>query len=395
MQNSVIDNQTLIIIPLIHDWNWTGNYQRQTALELKKKYNHIIVIDNKNSTNIRKYLLGDSSLITEKERGIKSIRLFHIIPFERFSLIYLLNQKLSLLLLGIYITIHYRNISNIILWIFHPKNLWIYELIRLWICFRIISIYDCMDYFVEDKGVVSKDLVQAEKRLVRNVDIVIAVSHKLLKWLSMERPDTKLVHQGFILPIGKIEAKKMFINRLNKPVIGYVGGINNRIDYHLLIELASSNTQWSFVLWGPIQEKLFVNDQIKFQELCKLMNFPNVTLGVSNNYVETLEIIKHFDVGIIPYDLTTYFNQYCNPLKLYEYFFMGKPVVSSNIDEVVHYEQFVEIASTTADWDLALRKQLRKDWSDVIQISQRSIAVTYSWENRINKILNFIDQIKG
>lgn len=386
----------VIIIPLIHDWNWTGSCQRHTALELRKNITQVVAVENhKQPINIRRYFQKESQLIRYGEKGVIFVRLFHLLPLERFSCIYFLNQRLAIALLGIWIKKHYPNTKLVISWIHQPKDVWILNTIKLWFWFKTISIYDCMDLFVLDKGKISRKLVHAERLLLKQVSIVIAVSHKLLNRLKMQRSDTTYIEQGFILPEKRIRKRNILLKNQSDIVVGYVGGINNRLDYRLLLNLIKAYKDWTFVLWGPIQTDLFEHDQQKFQLLKALLKQKNVLIGESKSYEETLGVIANFSVAIIPYDTNNAFNQYCNPIKLYEYFYMGKPVVSSNIQEVTYYNRFVVIANSTSEWKLALEKQINNKLSKATKKDQKQISLANSWKNRISKITALIESYEN
>ena len=388
-------SRPIYIIPLIHDWNWTGSYQRYTALELRKTKSSVLLIENhKEPVNIRRFLHDKSQLIKTGEGGVIFIRLFHLLPFERFSIIYWLNQRLSILLLGLWIKKHYKKAKIVVPWIHHPRDVWILSSMKLWFWFHIVSLYDNADYFVLDKGKISRQLLKSERLLLQKVEIVIAASQKLLQRLKIQRPDAKYVDPGFIIPDKKVCVRNIGL-KPNDVVIGYVGGVNNRLDYRLLLNLSKTYQDWKFVLWGPIQNTLFEDDAKTYQLLQKLLKQNNVITGKSSSYEETLGVIANFSVAIIPYDTNNAFNQYCNPIKLYEYFYMGKPVVSSNIQEVTYYNRFVVIANSTAEWKLALEKQINNKLSKATKQDQKQISLANSWKNRISKITALIESYEN
>jgi glycosyltransferase involved in cell wall biosynthesis len=54
------------------------------------------------------------------------------------------------------------------------------------------------------------------------------------------------------------------------------------------------------------------------------------------------EILNSITVGMIPYRKTR-FTTYCYPMKLFEYFFMGIPVVTTPIKELARFSEYVKI----------------------------------------------------
>src|SRR5690606_22425925 len=110
--------------------------------------------------------------------------------------------------------------------------------------------------------------------------------------------------------------------------IGFVGGISSRIDFPLVEALVKNNPQWNFAFWGPIQ-----TSEAR-RRMDRLRRRPNFTHGETQHKDAVPAIISHFDVATIPYDSSQSFNRYCYPMKLFEYFYMGKPILSTPIEEL-------------------------------------------------------------
>jgi len=69
---------------------------------------------------------------------------------------------------------------------------------------------------------------------------------------------------------------------------------------------------------------------------------------------------------------------------------MGKPVVSTNIEELKRFPKFVKIGKNAEEWDKIIKKLLKKPWPKRHRNEQRKIAIENSWENKISAILKFI-----
>ena len=109
---------------------------------------------------------------------------------------------------------------------------------------------------------------------------------------------------------------------IKKPVIGYFGNIERRIDYDLVKELIAMNPDKNFVFIGPVDKYYLDVDGYKF---------PNFYLKGQVPYDLMPAVLKGFDVAIIPFKKDEVSNNIF-PLKLFEYMGSGRPVVSTDFN---------------------------------------------------------------
>lgn len=384
-------DKTLIIIPFNLPWEWSTDYTNQTAFELGKKNNLVICYMWSEYFSFYEYIRKKRLPVFIKY-NTKNIRLFypiHWLPFRRYKLVSHLNDKLNIFLLRSYVFLLAlkNNFSKKIIWIFDPQlALFVKHFKKIW-----FLIYDCVDYFPGAVPLTLKNIVKKrEKLLLRKADLVVANSKILVSYLRKYRKEVKLVPQGFRLDSfrGKIINQK--IKRGERPLIGYVGAINNRIDYNLIYTLAKKNPDWDFALWGPlVEEKLFSDNQNKMYS--KLHSLGNVIFGKSAKD-EIPGVIKEFNIGMIPYDSTLDFNKYCYPMKIFEYFYMGIPTISTDIIELRRFSGLVNICKDANDWKTTIKHNIENPLSKAQKTDAQQLAIKNSWSEKISEILNLIDR---
>ncbi|MBT3249513.1 MAG: glycosyltransferase [Candidatus Pacebacteria bacterium] len=374
----MIENKT-ILIPFTLPWDWSADYQRQTCLELAKTNKVIAYFPYK--------AVFFSKLITPfgiKHKNIKVEIPKYYFPFRRIPLIEKINQSISLLILKKKLP------KNTILWIFDP----IFHSYPLQLKSKIsLSLYDCVDYHNSLNKKEHFLIRDQEKKLLENSDLVFINSTTLQKVHCRHHP--RLVPQGFDENTFIKPAKKRFKLLSNKPLIGFIGGINYRLDFNLIQTLVKNNPQWNFAFVGPIQHDSpnhKDNLENKIKNLSKYQNFI-LKKGVERKYIPSL--IKKFDVAIIPYDINHQFNKYCYPMKLFEYFYIGKPVVATPIKELQlnKFKKIISISNTSKGWEDHINQLLSKPWPNKLQQRQRQLAVENSWSNKIRVIGNNIRQM--
>ena len=169
---------------------------------------------------------------------------------------------------------------------------------------------------------------------------------------------------------------------LPTPIVGYVGAINEKLDYDLLFQVAESLRQGSLILVGPVDLRL------DFAGLNKLQSLPNVRLLGLKPVAEVPLYVHACQVCLMPYKLNEW-TAHINPLKLFEYLAEGKPVVSTAIPAVHGYERVIRVASDAASFCRQVRLALQE--RDEGRTEQRmALAAQNTWDDRVEKISQLI-----
>lgn len=363
----MLDNN-LIIIPFQLPWDWSADYQRQTCLELAKHNIVIAYVDND-----ARYILKPRP--KKAFPDISNIVFFqprYIIPFRRFALIEKLNQLLNIA----YLSWRYGKGRRIVLWIFDPV-FWFYPFVR-YILPKTVSLYDCVDYVWSQDRSLRKRLSDMEKKLIINTHYFFVNSHVLANHHAKIRKPDAIVPQGFQLNKFRRPITSPITAPSDKPIIGFVGTLDDRIDWALLESLVQRNPQWLFVLWGPRK-----TDRLIFYIF-------NVIVGESADRREVAAIVKQFTIGMIPYSIKHLGAKYSYPMKLFEYFYMGKPVVAAPIEELKRFPNYVRVGKKVYEWEQHIATLLADPWPRQYKNQQRILAKENSWEKKIHATLRYI-----
>jgi glycosyltransferase involved in cell wall biosynthesis len=148
-------------------------------------------------------------------------------------------------------------------------------------------------------------------------------------------------------------------------------------------------------LWGPVQEAETKDIKQTNQQIAKLKTLNNVIFGQSTDRREIPNIIKQFDVCMIPYDTKLASVRYSYPMKLFEYFYLGKPIVSTPIVELKNLTKYVKIGRSPQEWQDLIRSVLTPTWSKQLQAEQNKMAIANSWERKISAISLVIEQLES
>lgn len=303
---------------------------------------------------------------------------FFIFPGQRFSIIKKINFIINAWFVKIYLNYCYKKQKKFF-WFFDPN--YVPPLIKMFS--QYITLYDCVDYYSD----VSKELGKANRFLFSYATHVFADSHALAKKMQKHRKTVTVVPLGFAEEIFFQEG--VIKKRKRQKTVGFVGGITPRLNFTLLTTVAKRLPDVEFVFYGKIVSELQTREGKLCASVSRLFSLPNVSLKGYAPKKEMPKVIQSFDVAIIPYTEDS-FNMYCFPMKLMEYFYMGKPVLSTPIKELERFPQYVFIANTPAKWEVSIQKLLSTSWPIAKQKVQKRIAMSHTWEKKITKITSVI-----
>ena len=165
------------------------------------------------------------------------------------------------------------------------------------------------------------------------------------------------------------------------PIVGYVGNLRDRIDWTLLHEVVSLMPDVSFVFFGPS------SDNPNADSLAKHANVH--VLGVVR-YEELAFHLKSLDVGLVPH-LNNQLTEKMNPLKVYNYFAAGLPIVSSEVANLESLGAVLRTATSASEFVQAIRDSLESP-IDTSTAQWQATMDVIAWENRVEEIIDIMDR---
>jgi glycosyltransferase involved in cell wall biosynthesis len=232
----------------------------------------------------------------------------------------------------------------------------------------------------------AQEILQQEDGLLRKVDLVFANGTVLLQSknrygnaLSVPMTADFNLFSRSRLPETKVPDD---IEAVPHPRIGYIGNLNDKVDFALLRQLARERSDWSFVLIGPTNIR---GAEVRGNfEALQVM--PNVYLLGSKPRESLPNYIKGLDVCTMVYRQHGWANS-VYPLKLHEYLASGKPCIGSGLTSLREFSEVVHIAESPQEWLEAIRVALEdKDPNRV----ERRVQVAY--ENRLETRIAAIEK---
>ncbi len=233
-------------------------------------------------------------------------------------------------------------------------------------------------------GLKKRQIEQHEKRLAREVELVVAVSEVIADRWRAAGCEVVVVPNGCDAErfAGTDDAPWPEDVRLPGPIAGFAGQINERIDISLLEAVASSGL--SLLLVGPITRTFDP------RRLDVLLDRPNVQWVGPKSFDTMPSYLKAIHVGLTPY-ADTPFNRASNPLKTIEYLAAGRAVVATSLPSARHLgTEHVTLADGPRAFAEAVKARLDQTLSGPLVTMRRAVASGHSWEARAKQFAEAI-----
>jgi glycosyltransferase involved in cell wall biosynthesis len=247
-------------------------------------------------------------------------------------------------------------------------------------------VYDCMDELSQFRGA-PPELVRRERELLAVADVVFAGGPKIAK--AKRRFNSNCYSFGCGVDVAHFGKARRSSTRLPKDiahlfgaVLGYIGVVDERLDYELLAALADHDPSWNVVMVGPWTKV----DPAEFPQRSNL-HF----LG-GRDYSQLPAYAKGFDVCLMPFAKNEA-TEYINPTKALEYMATGRTIVSMDVEDVVvQFSEVVRIADNYNDFIAHCAESVSRPAADRIQAGLK-LARKNSWESIVSQLEKHVEDV--
>lgn len=294
------------------------------------------------------------------------------VPLRRWAAVRTFNAFAARILVGR--ALRQLRFRNPIAWFHVPHVAFLVPSLRPRLC-----VYYCIDHWAFLDPV---HLAGMDAELTAKAHLVFAVSPALAEAKRSVRPDVIYSPHGVDVALFARAADRSLplaaeLRQATRPVVGYYGVLDVRVDRELLEFLAQARPRWTWLLIGRVT-----------MDLGRLRSLPNVLLHGPVAYEDLPDWLRGFDVGILPYRQDAWWEK-SNPLKMRELLAAGLPVVSVPSAEVQQLGDLVVTASTPEGFLEAIERALEQNSPELAARRMQAVA-GMSWDARVEEILGHL-----
>jgi hypothetical protein len=156
------------------------------------------------------------------------------------------------------------------------------------------------------------------------------------------------------------------LEAIPRPRLGYAGGAAHaRLDTRLLADLLEKRPEWSFVSFGDRPA----------------VSLPNAYVLPWQSRQGLAKYVAAFDVGFLPYPCADVVQFNGVPLKLFDYFVLGLPVVATPLIHLrENYEDLVYLGETAEELERAIEAALHEPSDSPKRQKRKDVAEAHSVE---------------
>ena len=183
-----------------------------------------------------------------------------------------------------------------------------------------------------------------------------------------------------LLPRGELRVR---FDSIKRPIVGYFGALAPWLWYELINNLTATMADFDFVMIGP--------DYLGGSKL--LIERENLHITGAIDYKFIRYFARRFDVALIPFAPGP-IAETTSPLKLFEYFALGKPVVATSFMPECTTFDVVFHGATSEEFAFQIRRafELRQDAEYLSRLD--FYARQNTWDRRAHTIMNAYERIK-
>lgn len=233
------------------------------------------------------------------------------------------------------------------------------------------------------------DELEAEMRaLCDAADVICATSHGVQEMLAQRGWPSELVPFGFpgdLASAFDCAPSPTEYATLPRPLLGYTGSIDDRLDFSLVTRLADRFSHGSLAFVGALSPRL------SMQAREALASRPNIHVLGSRSRDALPGYIRHLDVALMPY-ADDHFTRHQSPMKAWEYLYAGPPIVGTCSPELRHYPPPLVNYADSGDAFIELTERALRD-PGAGRDERRRFAMANTWEDRARQLDDLLAEV--
>jgi glycosyltransferase involved in cell wall biosynthesis len=233
-------------------------------------------------------------------------------------------------------------------------------------------VYDCHDVLSGFRNI-APEIVASEPAIFSDSDLVL-FSAELLR----EHHKAEVKEGRSLLVRNAVDENLLRKGITTSPamerVAGYIGALDFWFDVDSMEQAARRHTNWKFVLVGRVEDA----------RVHRLRELPNVEFTGEVAHSELPRLLAGFRIALIPF-LRNSLTLGTNPIKLYEYFSYGLPVVATRLPELEPFSRLVYLYEGAAEFGTQFERAIaEKDLR--LRAERQHVVMSETWPARVAQL---------
>ncbi|MCM2983531.1 glycosyltransferase [Niallia circulans] len=248
---------------------------------------------------------------------------------------------------------------------------------------RDLLIFDAIDNLLEHNDFKNdrRKIAEQYQKVESTCDLIFSVSESIKEDLFKSLEKVTYIPNGVNLRLFR-DTPCNIPNDLprDRPIVGYVGLMQERIDTEGLRKMIMELPNVNFVFIGPVLSPEIFKD---------IKSIKNVFFLGSKHHSEIATYINSFDICIIPHRVNN-FTKSMNPLKLYEYLAASKEVVTTPVPPYESFKDVLHVVEKTEDMSNVINRILSNPYEKFSKTEINKRIAKETWTSRVNLMIKKI-----
>lgn len=167
------------------------------------------------------------------------------------------------------------------------------------------------------------------------------------------------------------------VAHIPRPRILYLGAPSNRLNLPVIKEIFRRRSEWNFLFSG------------RFNGL----DLPNCHALPWLSFGEMHGLLQEVDMGFLPYNCDDEMQFHCVPLKMFDYFLHGLPVVATPIRYTTELGNLIYTGDTAETMERAIEAALCEGTSSQVRDQRKALARQHNLHSIGEQMLNSIKEL--
>lgn len=251
-------------------------------------------------------------------------------------------------------------------------------------------VFDCIDPCFDRSPMVLAHFERRELEVLHASDAVFTTADSLTEFARKHNKNVTLLNNAcspdeYAPELIAAAAKPEWWPENKKRIAAYMGAIDWRFDFEFAICAAREHPDVDFIFAGNLLAEVADRSY-------ELKALPNVSMPGRISVEDGRYLLAHGDIGLIPFIMGD-MNDAINPVKMYAYAYLGKPIAGSAVRELVSRPEIAVTGDTPAQFSAAITTALQRAKDPAEKAKLLTFAAANTWDKRAEQAWQVLSKL--